>query len=191
MIPIAEYDGSDVDVIFYLTWTVNNHSSCDTGRVLSAVVGVIPRCAVDIGKERIGHACSRGNRALIDSRNTIVPRSSLLQKSMPMYRSTFFGACDFVTYVHGDRVAPVGFNHWTREFAVDKNDASVYSIGGYEATSDVEVVRGALAACRDCQHTRNWTRDFMLLTTVEVCGVGIVVTDCIGSPGDDIINSGD
>lgn len=78
VIPIAEENWSDVVVILYLTWTVDDHSACDTGRVLSAIVRVIPRCAVNIRKEGIGHALSRGNRALGDSRNAVVPRSSLL-----------------------------------------------------------------------------------------------------------------
>lgn len=145
-------------------------------------MGVIPRCAVNIRKEGIGHACSRGDGTLIDSRNAIVPRSSLLQKSMPMYRSAVFGARDFVTYIHGDSIAPIGFNHWTRELIVDKNDTSIYSIGRDKATSDVEVVRWALAACRDCQNTRDLTEDASLLTAVEVCIVGIVVADCVSSP---------
>ena len=84
MIPVAEEDWSDVVLIRFLAWTVDDHSSSDTGRVLSAVVRVIPRCTINIRKKGIGHACSRGDRALIDSRNTVKPRASLLQKSMPM-----------------------------------------------------------------------------------------------------------
>lgn len=54
--PIAEHDWSDVDVVCDLTWAVDDHRSCDTSRVLSAVMGVIPRRAKDIRKEGIGHA---------------------------------------------------------------------------------------------------------------------------------------
>ena len=42
VIPVAEHNRSNIDIICCLRGTVNDHSSCDTGRVLSAVVGVIP-----------------------------------------------------------------------------------------------------------------------------------------------------
>lgn len=56
MKPIAEHDRTYIDVIFHLTWTVDDHRSCDSGRVLSTVVGVPPRCAINVRKEGIGHA---------------------------------------------------------------------------------------------------------------------------------------
>ena len=151
-------------------------------------MGVIPRCAVHIRKERIGHACSRGNRALFNCRNAVVPWSTLLQNTMPMQSSAIFRARDFVTYVDGDSVAPISFNGWTRELPVYQKDAPVYSIGRFEATSDVEIVCGTLAACRDCQHLGYSSREVILLTTIEVFGVGIVVADCISSPGNDTIH---
>ncbi len=110
---------------------------------------------------------------------------------MPMYRSAVFGACDFVTDVHGNSIAPISFDRWTRECPIDKSDISRYSIRRDLATSDVEIVRGTLTACRNCQHTRKSTEDVMLLTAVEVCGVRVVVADCIGSPGNDTINPSD
>ncbi len=110
---------------------------------------------------------------------------------MPMYRSAVFGACDFVTDVHSNSVAPVSFDRWTRECPIDKSDVSRYSIRRDLTTSDVEIVRGALTACRDCQNTRLSTEDVTLLTAVEICGVRVVVADRIGSPGNDTTNPGD
>ena len=86
---------------------------------------------------------------MVDSRNAIIPWSGLLQNSMPMNRSALFGARDLVTYIHGDGITPVSFDGWTGKLPVNKDRASVYSIGGDVATSDVEVVRRALAACSD------------------------------------------
>ncbi len=79
VVPIAEHDWSNVNVICCLGWSVNDHRSCETGRVLSAIMRVIPRCAENIRNEGISHACSGGDRALVDSRHAIVPRSSLLK----------------------------------------------------------------------------------------------------------------
>lgn len=42
VVPVAEHDRSNVNVIRCLRGTVNDHRSCETGRVLSAVVRVIP-----------------------------------------------------------------------------------------------------------------------------------------------------
>ena len=154
MIPVAEHDRSDVVVIRCLAWAVDDHGSCDTSRVLSAVVGMVPRCSVNIREEGIGHASSRGNRALINSRNAIVPRRSLLQDSVPMHGSPVLGARDFITYVHGDRIAPISFNSRARELIVDKDGASADSIRSDSTTSDVEIVCWTPTTCSDCQHIR-------------------------------------
>ena len=69
---------------------------------------------------------------------------------MPVKRSSIFGARDFVTYVDGDSVTPVRFNGWTGKLPVHQDNAPVYAIGRFEATSDVEVVCGTLAACGGC-----------------------------------------
>lgn len=108
---------------------MDDHSSRETGRVLGAVMRVIPGCTIKIRKELIGHARSRSNGTLVNGRNAIVPRSSLLQKPMPVKRSTFFRARDFVTYVDGDGITPVSFDSWTWECTVNKQGASIHSIG--------------------------------------------------------------
>ncbi len=150
VVPIAEHDWSNVNVICCLGWTVNDHRSCETGRVLSAIMGVIPRCTENIRKEGIGHACSWGDGALVDSRHAIVPRRSLLEDSMPMKGSALLRARDFVTYIHGDNIAPISFNGWSRECPVDKESRFIHSIGRDVATGDIEIVRGTLTACKDC-----------------------------------------
>ena len=132
---------------------MDDHSSCETGRVLSSVMGVIPRCTVKVRKEGIGHTRPRSDRALIDSRNAIVPRTALLQKPMPMKRSAFFRARNLVTNIDGDSVAPIGFDGWTGEGTVDKQSASIHSIRRDYTTGDIEVVCGTLAACKDGQYT--------------------------------------
>ena len=168
MIPIAEQDWSNVNIIRCLSWTVDDHRSCETGRVLCTVMGVIPRCTVKVCKEGIGHARSRSDRALINSRNAIVPRSSLLQKPMPMKRSTFFGARDLVTNVDGDSIAPIGFDGRTGECTIDKQSASIHSIRRNYTTGDIEVVRGTIATCKDGQCTSQMSSCATLLTTVKV-----------------------
>ena len=168
MIPIAEQDWSNVNIIRCLSWTVDDHSSCETGRVLSTVMGVIPGCTEKVRKEGIGHTRSRSDRALINSRNAIVPRSALLQKPMPMERSTFFGARNLVTNINGDSIAPIGFDGWTGECTVDKQSASIHSIRRDYTTGDIEVVCGTIASCRDGQCTSQMSQCTTLLTTVEV-----------------------
>ena len=78
VIPVAEEDWSNVDIVCYLGWAVDDHRARKTGRVLGAIVRVVPRCAVKIRKELIGHTRSRSNRALVYGRNTVVPRGLLL-----------------------------------------------------------------------------------------------------------------
>ena len=168
MIPIAEQDWSNVNIVRCLTWTVDDHSSCEAGRVLSAVMGVIPRGTEEVRKEGIGHTRSRSDRALVNSRNAIVPRSTFLQKSMPMKRSTFFGARDLVTNIDGDSIAPIGFDGWTGECTVDEQSASIHSIWRDYTTRNIEIVRGTIASCTDGQCTSQMSQCATLLTTVEV-----------------------
>ena len=168
MIPIAEQDRSNVNIISCLGWTVDDHSSRETGIVLSSVMGVIPRCTVKVRKEGISHTRPRSDRALINSRNAIVPRSSLLQKPVPVKCSTFFGTRDLVTNIDGDSIAPIGFDGWTGECTVDEQSASIYSIWGDYTTGDIEVVRGTIATCEDGQCTSQISECATILTTVEV-----------------------
>ena len=168
MVPIAEQDWSHINIIRCLSWTVDDHSSCETGRVLSTVMRVIPRCTVKVRKELVGHTRSRSDRALINSRNTIVPGSTFLQKPMPMKRGTFLRARNLVTNIDSDSIAPIGFDGRTRECTVDEQRASIHSIRRDYTTCDIEVVRGTIATCKDGQFTRQMSWCTTLLTTVEV-----------------------
>lgn len=161
---------------------MDDHSSCETGRVLSAVMRVIPGCTIKIRKELIGHARSRSNRALVNSRNAIVPRSSLLQKPVPVERSTILGARDVITYVDGDGITPIGFDSWTGECTVNKQGASIHSIGRDNTTGDIEIVRGTLAACRGLSEYKPNDLIRSSPTTVEICVVRIVIFDRIRTP---------
>ena len=78
MIPIAEHDWAYIDVVRDLRGTVNDHRSSKTSGVLSAVVRMIPGCAIKIREERVGETLSRRNGALLNSWNTIEPRGLLL-----------------------------------------------------------------------------------------------------------------
>ena len=65
-----------------------------------------------------------------------------------MERSAFFRARDFITDVDSDSITPIGFDSWTGECAVNQKSASIHSIRRDDATGDIEIVRGSLAACK-------------------------------------------
>ena len=94
-----------------------------------------------------------------------------------MERGAFFRAGDLITYVDSDSITPVGFNGWTGKCAVDKKRASIHSIRRDDATGDVEIVCGTLAACNDCQNTSKINQYANLLTRIEVCIVRVVIAD--------------
>lgn len=119
---------------------------------------------------------------MVNSRNAIVPRSGLLQKPMPVERSTFFRARDLVTYVDGNGITPISFDSWTGECTVNKQGASIHSIGRDNTTGDVEIVRGTLAACRGLSEYKANDLIRILPTSVEICVVRIVVVDRVSSP---------
>lgn len=140
MIPIAKQDWSNIIIVGNMRRTMNNHGSSQASSVLSAVVRVIPGCPVEISEERISETLSGSNWALLNGWNAIEPRSSLLQYSVPMQSSAFFGSGDVIAHVDRNGVSPIGFDGWSWVCSVDEKSAFVYSIGSNEASSDVEIV---------------------------------------------------
>ena len=86
---------------------------------MSTVVGVIPRCTIEVGVKSISERRARSDGALLDGWHTIKPGRLLLEDTVPMQRSTIFGAGDLV--IHGDLkcIPPVGFQVGSRELAID------------------------------------------------------------------------
>lgn len=148
MVPIAEHDWADIDVVLDLRGTVDNHRSSKTSGILSAVVRMIPGCTIKIREERVGETFPRRNRALLNSWNTIEPGGLLLQDAVPMQCSALFRAHNVVAHIYGDGVTPVGFDQGGRECSVDKKSAFVHSIRSNCASGNVEVVRGT-PSCRE------------------------------------------
>ena len=101
---------------------------------------------------------------------------------MPMESSALLRTCNLVAYVYSDDIAPVSLDRWSRECTIDEESASIHSIGSDDTASDVEIVRGTPAACRDCQYINPLDNAAMLHTTVEICGIWIGVVDGIASP---------
>lgn len=59
------------------------------GRVLGAIMAVIPASAVEIGAEEVAEAAPRGDGTLRDTRDAILIRSVLLQDAVPVERCAF------------------------------------------------------------------------------------------------------
>ena len=111
---------------------------------------VIPRSAVEISDECVSQAFPWSDGTLLDSRDTIEPRSRFLQESMPMQRSAFFRTYYVIADINGEGVTPISFDRRSWKRSVDQKSALVYAVWGNEATSDVEVVIAG-DACRGRQ----------------------------------------
>lgn len=111
---------------------------------------VVPGSAVEISGVSIGHTFPGCDGTLLNGRDTIVPRSRLLQESMPVERSTFLRTDNVVADSGRDGIAPIDFNRRSRECSIDKQSATVHTVRGNKATGDIEIVT-ADDACMSCQ----------------------------------------
>ena len=88
---------------------------------------VVPAGTVEVSSESIRKIISRSNRALLNTRYTVVVRSVFLKKAVPVKSSTLLVDRNPVlvgsgySVVDGDRdgVSPVGFNQRSRELIVN------------------------------------------------------------------------
>ena len=101
---------------------------------------MIPGSAISISSESISQAFPRGDRALLYSRDTIIPWRLLLKKPMPVEGGAFLGAGNVITDLDIEGVTPVAFNGRCWKSPVDEQGTSVHTIRGNKATSYVEVV---------------------------------------------------
>ena len=89
VVPIADHDWSKVDVVVKLRWAVDLHRTDYTGGVLRAVVGVIHRTAVLVGAKSVRITLPWRDWTLTNTRCTILPLRTELQRAMPMHRGPF------------------------------------------------------------------------------------------------------
>lgn len=120
MIPIIQQYGSKISIIEdVLMRTVDDHWSEEAACILTAIVRVIPRSAIEIRLKSIRERFSRSDRALLNSWDAIKPRGSSLKNSMPMDSGPFFGLSDLIMHRDLKSISPIGFNGWPRELTVD------------------------------------------------------------------------
>lgn len=108
MIPVREYNGTHIYVVWCILGTVDDHWAKESSGILGTIVRVIPRCTVEVCFKRVGERLSGSNWALLNGWDAIEPRGLSLEDAMPVQSSTFFWASDLI--MHGDleSVTPVG-----------------------------------------------------------------------------------
>lgn len=140
MVPVAQHDGANVNVVKLSSRTIKDHWPNHTARVLCRIVRVIPRASELIGQERVCVRLSRSNGTLRHTRNTILVRSAPLQKSVPVHSSTLFRSSDVVVDRDLNGVSPVGLDGRTRVLTVDEKCRDLISIRSYNSSADGPVV---------------------------------------------------
>lgn len=150
VIVVAEQYWSEVIVVWRLRRAMDDHGSNQASCILSAVVRVIPRSAVEISNERVGKAFPGGNRALLHGWDAIEPWRSLLQYPVPMQGGAFFGPGDVIAHVNRNSVSPVGLNGRSRESSIDEKSTFIDTIRGNSPSSNVEIVSRS-TSCKNFQ----------------------------------------
>lgn len=140
VIPVAQQDGANVAIIVDVLGSVDDHGPEQASSILTGVMRVIPRRAVNVRFELIGERLLGRNRALLDRGHPVEPRSGSLEDPMPMQGRPLFWFGNLVVHFHLNGVSPIRFDQWARELTVDQDDALVDPIRGDEATLDGEVV---------------------------------------------------
>lgn len=128
-------------------------------RILSRIMRVVPGSSIEIGFEGIGERSARSNRALLNRGYTIIPRSFLLENTMPMESSAFLRASDLIMNGDLDCISPVGFDSWTRKLSINQNNVLLVSIRSKCAARYSEVVGS--------DNTGVWSGSVRIVTT---CG---------------------
>lgn len=101
---------------------------------------VIPRGSVQLSLKLVGVALARGNGALVDTGDTVLPWRASLQETMPMKRSALLRTGDVVVQSDLDSITPVTLNGRSRVCPIDEENTLLVSIRGYGATTDGKVV---------------------------------------------------
>lgn len=93
-------------------------------------MGMVPRSSVQAGQKLVGEAFAGSNRTLSYSGRSVLPRSPLLKKAMPMNDRSLLSVRYVIMNIHDDLVAPVGFDKRPGEGTVDEENLTLISIGG-------------------------------------------------------------
>lgn len=105
---------------------------------------MIPRSSVEFSLELIGIALSRGDRALVYSGHTVLPRRCGLKETMPVQCCSFGRARGVVedVVVDGDlnNISPIGLNCRPREGSIDEQNRFLVAIRRNHASTDSEIV---------------------------------------------------
>lgn len=87
---------------------------------------MIPCSAICICLEPIRKGRTRCYRALPNRRDSIIPRSFTLTKTMPMHCSTFGWVSNVVVNRDFYHVSPVGFDKRSRKLPINQNNVFFY-----------------------------------------------------------------
>jgi len=147
VVPVADHDRTDVDIVVVVLRTVDDHWTSYTTAILRAVMRVPPRGAIKTCSPGVSKILSRCDRALRDTGDTIISLRVLLQDSVPMDRKTFI--FDSIVDVDLYHVTPVGFQERSRILAVDQEASHLNAIWCELSFSDSPVVRPRLASVWD------------------------------------------
>lgn len=65
MVPVREYDRTNINVVWCILGTVDDHRAKESSGILSTIMRMIPRCTVEVRLERVGERLSRSNWTLL------------------------------------------------------------------------------------------------------------------------------
>ena len=174
--PIAKHYRADIDIPLVSRRTVNDYGTRQAVEVLRRVVSVPPSGSKEFSANTVSERGTRSDRAVADSRNTIVPRGSRLQETMPVNRSAF--VLKFVLDGDLDPITPVRLNERARELVVDHEHRSYNTIWLHCGVRDSPVVLACDACVRDlawvvrvgvvCAPVSPWPNTSAWLRAIEV-----------------------
>lgn len=107
---------------------MHNNRSNNTIHVLPRVVRMPPTRAIQLRSKRVRHRPHRRNGTLGNAGNTIVPRRTRLQETVPVYRGTF--GDHVVFHCNLDPVTPIRFDHGTGKLTIDSQEGEFDTVGG-------------------------------------------------------------
>ena len=145
--PVRKHDGAEIDIPLASCRSVDDHGSRETVQVLTGVVTVPPGGSEEFSANAVGERGARSNRTLRDSGDTIVPRSSSLQETVPVDGSSVI--LKLVVDCDLDPITPVGFNHRSWELVVDDKHGSLDTVGRHGGVGDCPVILTSNASVGD------------------------------------------
>lgn len=101
---------------------------------------MIPGSSIQLSFKLVRVALARGDRALVNTRDAVLPRGSSLQETVPVKSGTLLRTSDVVVQSDLDRISPVSLNGRSRVGPVDEKDRLLISIRGNGAAADSKIV---------------------------------------------------